>query len=180
MGDGGMILTNNKELVDKLKMMRNYGQSKKYYHDFLGYNRRLDGIQGTVLNIKLKYLEGWNEKRRDNAEKYKELLKNNPKIILPKEEFGRKHVYHLFVIRIPSESREDLMKFLKENGIDTGLHYPIPIHVQKAYNYLSYKEGDFPFAEKYAKEILSLPMFPGMTEEEIKYVCSKINEFYKN
>ena len=178
MGDGGIILTNDKELSEKLKMIRNYGQSKKYYHDFLGYNRRLDGIQATILNVKLKNLDEWNKQRRNIAEKYNFYLKRNPKIIPPNESFDRKHVYHLFVIRIPAETRDILIKFLKENGIDSGLHYPIPIHLQKAYKYLNYREGDFPFAEKYSNEILSLPMFPGMTNEEVEYVCKKINEFY--
>ncbi len=175
MGDGGMVLTNNKELADKLKMLRNYGQSKKYYHDFLGYNKRLDSIQAAVLNIKLKHLEEWNTQRREIAKKYKNLLKGTP-VVLPNEKSDRKHVYHLFVIRVPE--REKFMDFMKNNGIDTGIHYPIPIHLQKAYSYLSHKEGDFPRTEEFSKHIVSLPMFPGMSDAEIEYVCSKINEFY--
>lgn len=175
MGDGGMILTNNKELAEKLKMLRNYGQSKKYYHDFFGYNRRLDALQAAILNVKLKSLEEWNKQRREIARRYTELLKDLP-IILPNEKPGREHVYHLFVIR--AENRDKLAEFLKNKNIDTGLHYPIPIHLQKSYAGLGYKEGDFPAAEKYAKEILSLPMFPGMTNEEVEYVCSSIKEYF--
>lgn len=176
MGDAGMILTDNKELADSLKMLRNYGQSKKYCHDFFGYNRRLDAIQAAVLNVKLKYLENWNKQRRETALLYKELLKDLPKIILPYEKSDRKHVYHLYVIR--AENRDKLQEYLKNNNIDTGLHYPIPIHLQKSYQYLGYREGDFPLTEKFSKEILSLPIFPGMTEEEVRYVCSMIREFY--
>lgn len=176
MGDGGMILTNDFEITEKIKMLRNYGQSKKYQHDFFGYNRRLDALQAAILDVKLKYLKEWNEQRREIAFKYNELLKNIQNIILPNEKIGNRHVYHLFVIR--AQNREKLMEFLKERGIDTGLHYPIPIHLQKSYFYLGYKQGDFPNAEKYAKEILSLPMFPGMTNEEVGYVCEKIGEFY--
>lgn len=174
-GDGGIVLTNDKELAEKLKMMRNYGQSKKYYHDFFGYNRRLDALQAAVLNVKLKHLNEWNNSRREIADRYRELLKDLP-LNLPTEKLDREHVYHLFVIR--TEERDKLAEFLKQNGIDTGLHYPIPIHLQKSYSNLNYKQGDFPVAEKYAGEILSLPMFPGMTNEEVEYVCNKVREFY--
>lgn len=174
MGDGGMILTNNKEIADKLKMLRNYGQSRKYYHDFLGYNRRLDGMQAAILDVKLKHLEIWNKQRREIAGKYHELLKNLP-LILPDEKHDREHVYHLFVIRV--SERERFMEFMESNGIDLGIHYPIPIHLQKSYLNLGHKEGDFPLTEKYSRDIVSLPMFPGMTDKEIEYVCNKIKEF---
>ena len=179
MGDGGMVLTNSRELAEKIKMLRNYGQSQKYYHDFFGYNRRLDTLQAAVLDVKLKYLNKWNEQRRAVASMYKELLKELP-LIVPKEKQDREHVYHLFVIRVMAEERDKLAEFLKNNGIDTGLHYPIPIHLQKSYMGLGYKQGDFPVAEKYVKEILSLPIFPGMTDEEVEYVCDKIKEFYSS
>jgi len=177
-GDGGIILTNSKELSEKLKMLRNYGQSKKYHHDFFGYNRRLDNLQATVLNIKLKHLDKWNEQRRNIAAIYKENLKNMAGIVLPNESQNKKSVYHLFVVRVKNGKREDLMNFLKEKGVDTGLHYPIPIHLQKSYSNLNHKEGDFNKAEEYGKEILSLPIFPGMKNEEVEYVCDKIKEFY--
>lgn len=175
MGDGGVILTNNKEIAEKLRMLRNYGQSEKYHHDFFGYNSRLDAIQAAVLDIKLKDLGKWNNYRKVAAGKYKELLKKIPGVILPEEKLDRNHVYYLFVIR--TDKRDELMNKLKEKGVETGVHYPIPIHLQKSYEWLGYREGDFPLTEKFSKEILSLPIFPGINDEEIKYVCEKIREF---
>jgi dTDP-4-amino-4,6-dideoxygalactose transaminase len=175
-GDGGMVVTKNKDLANIIRMMRNYGQSKKYFHDFVGFNSRLDEIQAAVLRIKLKFLDEWNQKRRNIAKKYNELLKGE-NIILPIEKEFSKHVYHLYVIRC--NKRDKLQEFLSLNGISTGLHYPKPIHLQKAYIYLGYKEGDLPISEKYANEVLSLPMFPEMREEEVVYVCDTIRRFFK-
>ena len=174
-GDAGMILTNNKEIAENIKMSRNYGQSIKYHHDFLGFNKRLDTIQAAVLDIKLKKLNEWTMERKQIAGKYKEKLKN-PVLILPKEKYPGEHVYHLFVIRV--KERDKFMDFLKKNGIDTGIHYPIPIHLQKSCSNLGYKEGDFPRTEEFAREIVSLPIFPGMIDEEIDYVCDKIKEYF--
>ncbi|MBU0962493.1 MAG: DegT/DnrJ/EryC1/StrS family aminotransferase [Nanoarchaeota archaeon] len=174
-GDGGMIVTNDKELNKKLKAMRNYGSEIKYYHDFIGFNSRLDSIQAGILNVKLKYLEKWNNQRIKNAKLYDYLLKDI--VETPKIDKNVKSVYHLYVIKC--KKRDELQKFLTENEISIGIHYPIPIHIQKAYSYLSYKEGDLPETEKVAKEILSLPMYPELTEDEIRYICDKIKEFYK-
>lgn len=176
-GEAGAIATNNSELAEKIRILRDHGQSKKYYHDVIGGNFRMAGIQGAVLNVKLKYLRKWNELRRKHAELYKKLLSDISEIILPYEQEYSKGNYHLFIIR--TEKRDELQKHLSENGIATGIHYPVPIHLQKAYGYLGLKEGNFPVSEKLAKEILSLPMYPELIEEQIKYVCGKVKEFYR-
>jgi len=171
-GDGGMVVTNNEQIAERIKMLRNYGQSKKYYHDFIGYNSRLDEIQAAVLRVKLRYLDEWNDKRREHAKLYNELLENVSGIETPTEKEFVKHVYHLYVIRC--KNRNELQNYLSSKGVSTGIHYPIPVHLQKAYKHLEYKEGDFPITEKYAKEILSLPMFPELTDEEIEAVVGLI------
>jgi len=173
-GDGGAIVTNDPELSKKLKAMRNYGSEVKYYHNFIGFNSRLDSIQANILNVKLKYLEEWNNQRIKHAGLYNQLLKDIVKT--PKINKNAKSVYHLYVIKC--EKREELQKFLNENGISTGIHYPIPIHLQKAYSDLGYKKGDLPVTEACSKEILSLPMYAELTDEEIRYICEKIKEFY--
>ena len=169
-GDGGAVVTNNEELKERLIALRNYGSKVKYHHPVKGFNNRLDALQAAVLNVKLKHLDEWNDKRRRNAQLYNELLDNTPK-----EKDGNKHVYHLYVIR--SDKRDVLAEFLENKGIYTGVHYPIPIHLQKAYEELGLKEGDFPVTEKYAKEMLSLPMFAELNEEEIRYIAESIKEF---
>ena len=174
-GDGGMVVTNNEEIAERIKMLRNYGQSKKYYHDFMGYNSRLDEIQAAVLRVKLRYLDEWNDKRREYAKLYNELLKNVSGVETPIEKEFVKHVYHLYVIRC--KNRDELQQYLSSKGVSTGIHYPIPVHLQKAYKHLEYKQGDFPITEKYSKEILSLPMFPELLEDEIKYVVNCIKKF---
>ena len=173
-GEGGMIVTNNKELSDKLKLLRNYGQSTKYDADTLGSNSRLDEIQAAILRVKLKYLDEWNEQRRKLASKYNSNLKEIIKT--PLENPLTKHVYHLYVIR--TEKRNFVLEELKKRGIGTGIHYPIPLHLQKAFQYLKYKKGDFPIAEKFSEEILSLPMFPELTVEEVEKVCGVIKDLY--
>ncbi|MEO0095254.1 MAG: DegT/DnrJ/EryC1/StrS family aminotransferase [candidate division WOR-3 bacterium] len=174
-GQGGMVLTNNEELAEKVRMLIDHGQKERYFHEFEGWNFKMDGFQAAILNVKLNYLDDWNEDRRQNAYYYNELLNGIDKIITPKEMDYGKHIYHLYVVRVPD--RDGFMKFLKENGIGTGIHYPKPLHLQKAYNHLGYKEGDFPVSEKCANEIVSLPMFPELTKHEIEYVCSKIKEW---
>lgn len=174
-GDGGMIVTDNKELMKKLKMLRNYGQRKKNYHSFPGYNSRLDEIQAAILRAKLKCLNRWIEQRKKIAEKYRNLLNDVKEIVLPKEMKDAKHSYHLFVIR--AKSRNKLQKYLASKGIQTGIHYPKPIFLQEGYRFLGYRKGDFPVAEKCAREIISLPMYSGLSEKEISYVCNKIKEF---
>lgn len=173
-GDGGMLVTNDKEMADRVRMLRNYGQQEKYKHLFIAYNRRLDTLQAAVLRVKLKYLENWNEARRHHAGLYTKLLSNN-NLSLPLETKYAHHVYHLYVVR--TARRDALQKHLKNNGIATGVHYPIPVHTQQAYQYLGYRKGDFPISEAYAEQILSLPMYPELTEEQIRYVAKTISEF---
>lgn len=180
-GEGGAITTNDPEIARKVSMLRDHGQAKKYYHDFEGYNGRLDALQCGILRIKLKYLEEWNEKRRQNASLYTQLLSkvalsNGSTIISPFVPSWSKHVFHLYVIR--AQRRNELQRFLGDMGIGTGLHYPIPLHLQKAYANNGFKEGMFPITEKVATEILSLPMFPDLTREQIEFVIEKIIEFY--
>lgn len=175
-GEGGAVITNNKEFYDKMYMIRDHGCSKKYHHDVIGHNYRLEALQASILNVKLKYLEKWNESRRQNAKIYERYLSQIDEVILPRIMDYSKHVFHLYVIR--AKGRDGLQKFLQDNGIYTGLHYPIPLHLQKAYKFLGYKKGDFPIAEKYANDIISLPMYPELKDEDIKYVCEKIKEFY--
>jgi len=182
-GEGGAVTTNDPEIARKVSMLRDHGQAKKYYHEFEGYNGRLDTIQCGILRIKLRHLEEWNEKRRHNAFLYTQLLSSNLdpgtcNIIFPFIPSWSKPVFHLYVIRAPK--RDELQKYLLENGIGTGLHYPIPLHLQKAYSNNGYEKGMFPITEKVASEILSLPMFPHLTEEQIVYITTKIKEFYLN
>ena len=183
-GEGGAVTTNNEAISQKVRMLRDHGQAKKYYHEFEGYNGRLDAIQAGILRIKLKHLSEWNEKRRRNASFYTRLLTRNPEhvtcdIITPHEPQWAKAVYHLYIIR--TKKRDELQKYLSENGINTGLHYPIPLHLQKAYANNGFKQGDFPITEKVASEILSLPMYPELTTEQIEFIVQKIKEFhYKN
>lgn len=175
-GEGGAVVTNDKDLYKKMMMIRDHGASQKYHHEIIGHNYRMAGIQGAILDVKLKYLDEWTEIRRRNANLYRKYLSDCKEIVLPEEMPRAKHVYHLFVIR--AKRRNKLTDFLKRNGISTGLHYPIPCHLQNAYKFLGYKKGNFPVSEKYSNEILSLPMSEQLKEEEVKYVSEKIKEFY--
>ncbi|MFZ2863580.1 MAG: DegT/DnrJ/EryC1/StrS family aminotransferase [Ignavibacteriaceae bacterium] len=184
-GEGGAVTTNNEALYNKIKKLREHGQSQKYYHDILGHNYRMEGIQGAVLEVKLKYLSKWTDARRSVAAKYNEGLKNFAKVITPKEASYAKHVYHLYVIQLNDGSleksnqlRDKLKDFLTQNGVNVGLHYPIPLHMQECFKNLGYKKGDFPNSEKIAESGLSLPMFPELTDEQINYVIEKIKEFF--
>jgi dTDP-4-amino-4,6-dideoxygalactose transaminase len=178
-GEGGAVVTDNPELAEKFRMMRDHGSPKKYIHTMFGTNYRMEGIQGAVLGVKLNYLEKWTEGRRNAAKLYKELLKDISGIKLPYEMPYSKHVYHLFVLQIQEKSRDDLAKYLNDNGISTGLHYPVPLHLQPCFEYLGYKKGDFPFSEKLADTCISLPIFPELTGEQVEYVCEKIKLFFK-
>ena len=173
-GDGGALVTNDEELKEKVIALRNYGSKIKYYHPIKGFNNRLDAIQAAVLRVKLKHLNEWNEKRRNNAQLYNEFLKES-NVETPIEKTGCKHIYHLYVVR--SKKRDKLVESLGRKGISTGIHYPVPIHLQKAYEELNLKKGSFPITEKCSDEILSLPMFAELSEEEIKYIAEKIKEF---
>ncbi|MCU7491199.1 MAG: DegT/DnrJ/EryC1/StrS family aminotransferase [Ignavibacteria bacterium] len=181
-GEAGAATTNNDLLAKKIRMIREHGSSQKYNHEIFGHNYRMEGIQGAVLGVKLKYLEEWTEKRRTAAKLYNEYLSDIEEIKLPREMSYAKHVYHLYVVQLRSgleEARNRLADYLKENRIATGLHYPVPLHLQKCFSYLGYKKGDFPVAEKLASGSLSLPMFPELTESQIKYVAEKIRSFFK-
>ena len=173
-GDGGMVITHDEHLYEKLKMLRDYGQLKKYHHEVKGFNSRLDSIQAAVLLAKLPYLENWNNNRRALAKLYNELL-SEVDVVTPFESQGYRHIYHLYVIR--TKKRDQMFAHLNSKQIFCGIHYPIPIHLQKAYKDLPYKKGDFPITERYAQEILSLPMFPELKEEQIRYVIGVIKEF---
>ena len=173
-GDGGIITTTNPDEAEKLKMLRNYGQEKRYYHTIKGFNSRLDEIQAAILLKKIQHLDTWTERRRDIAALYTSKIINDA-IVKPVEAADRKHVYHLYVIRHPERDR--LQTYLQDNGVQTVIHYPVPIHLQKAYKDLGYSEGDFPAAEKAAKEIISLPCFPQLSDEEINKVADLINNF---
>lgn len=174
LGDAGAVVTNDKELADKIRAIANYGSDKKYHHIYKGINSRLDEIQAAFLRIKLKNLDRWNEGRRRIAQKYIDGI-NNPKIIKPIEAEYAKHVWHLFVIR--SEKRDELQEYLKSRGIDTLIHYPIPMHLQRAYENLGLEKGSYPAAEKISQEVMSLPMYYGMQDGEIEYVIDNINSF---
>lgn len=182
-GDGGAVVTNNEEIAKKVDAWRNHGrtQGSKYEHDFEGFNERLDAIQGAILSVKLKHIDKWTDARRRNVKRYNELLNDVDDIIIPYEAEYAKHVYHLYVIKTKNKNkRDELQKYLKDSKIECGVHYPIPLHLQPAYKYLSLKEGAFPVTEEAAKTMLSLPMFPEMTEEQIRYVADKIKCFFNN
>ena len=174
-GDGGMVVTDDKKLYEMLRLLRCYGEKKKYQHILKGENSRLDEIQAAVLRVKLKYLDQWNGERRKKALTYKRMLEN-AEVICPVEKEKARHVYHLFVIR--TKKRNSLQTFLKENGIEALIHYPIPIHLQKAYKELRYQRRDLPVTERCAREILSLPFFPELTGEEMEEVQEQIKNFF--
>jgi dTDP-4-amino-4,6-dideoxygalactose transaminase len=175
-GEGGAITTNDPEIARKSAMIRDHGQSKKYYHDVEGYNGRLDSMQAGMLRVKLKHLSNWNEQRRESARVYDELFKAmGGSVVSPYQPSASKSVYHLYVVRTPF--RDELQKHLNEAGIGTGIHYPIPVHVQKAYASLGWKTGDLPESEEAADQILSLPMFAGLTTDQQKRVAESISQF---
>ena len=173
-GDGGAVITNDADMTEKIKKLREYGQEKKYVHTERGTNSRLDGLQAAILRVKLRHLDGWNEKRRNVAACYYDNLKDL-QIKLPITMADRNHVYHLFVIE--TDNRDELLQYMSQKEIFCGIHYPIPLHLQGAYRELGYKEGDFPVSERSASRILSLPVYPELKKEEIRYIKNTINEF---
>lgn len=175
-GEGGAVITNDEQLYKKVMMLRDHGSEQKYHHDLIGHNYRMEGLQGAILDVKLKYLPEWTESRRHNADLYRKYLAGIPAVILPQEMTGVKHVYHVFCLRV--RRRDDLIKYLTDHQIYTGIHYPIPCHMQKAYDSLGYKLGAFPLSEAYAGELLSLPMSEQLKEEEIVFVAETIKTFY--
>ncbi|MBV9958529.1 MAG: DegT/DnrJ/EryC1/StrS family aminotransferase, partial [Acidobacteria bacterium] len=170
-GEGGAVVTNDADVARRVRLLRDHGSEKKYHHEIVGYNFRLEGIQGAVLGVKLKHLDGWNALRREHAARYNELLQESG-LLLPREMEYARHVYHLFVVQ--TASRDALQKSLGEAGVQTGIHYPIPIHLQPAYAALGHQLGDFPEAERQAQRVLSLPMFPELTKEQIVRVTDAI------
>ena len=174
-GEAGAVTTNDEVVAGRIGMLRDHGQAKKYFHDIEGYNGRLDAIQAGILSIKLRDLNKRNEARRSHAALYNELLGATDGAVTPYEPEWSKGVYHLYIIRV--KDRDGLQKFLSEKGCATGLHYPVPLHQQKAYEHLGYKDGAFPITEKVAEEILSLPMFPELTESQQRLVVEGILEF---
>ena len=175
-GEGGAATTNTESIAQKMRMLRDHGQAQKYYHDMEGYNGRLDSIQAGILGVKLPRLAQWNEQRRECARRYQELLAPlSGSITLPYEPSSSKSVYHLYVVRTPY--RSELQEQLNQAGVGTGIHYPIPLHLQKAYAAMNHKPGDFPVCEQVAAECLSLPMFPGLRANQQANVAETIAEF---
>ncbi|HEX8422806.1 MAG TPA: DegT/DnrJ/EryC1/StrS family aminotransferase, partial [Pyrinomonadaceae bacterium] len=179
-GEGGAVVTDDAEVARRVRLLRDHGSEQKYRHEIIGYNFRLEGIQGAVLNVKLKYLDGWNDLRRAHAARYHELLadavRDGGALVLPQELPYARHIYHLYVVQ--SEERDALQKHLSAAEIQTGIHYPVPVHLQPAYASLGHKAGDFPEAERQAARILSLPMFPELSEAQIARVAESVRAFH--
>lgn len=173
-GDGGAIVTDNKDIYDKIKMLRNYGSAVRYYNDEVGMNSRLDEIQAAMLSVRLKYMDELTKERQSAADYYFNGIKND-KIELPKIREGSDHIFHQFVIRC--ENRDELIKHLDDNGVGTIIHYPVPPHLSKAYAYLGVKKGSLPVTEHLADTVLSIPMYTGITKEEMDQVIKALNEF---
>lgn len=173
-GDAGMVVANDEEITQKIKMLRTHGWKKKYFPEVLGYNSRLDALQAAILRVKLRYLDTWNDRRRELADIYTQRLSELPGVTPPTETPESKHVYHLYVFR--SDRREYVKEFLKEQGISTGIYYPQPIHLTQACGHLGYHDGDFPIAEQATLETLAIPIYPEMTPEQVDAVASAIEE----
>jgi dTDP-4-amino-4,6-dideoxygalactose transaminase len=171
-GEAGAITTNNKELNDKIRMLRDHGQSKKYYHDIIGWNARMDGIQGAILSVKMKYIERWNESRRKNAMLYDKLLTSISGIIIPKEHDQCKHIYHIYAIRV--RNRNELINVLKDREIYCGIHYPFPIHLQRVRQFFRLLNENFPITEKCSNEFISLPIYAEISKEQVEFVANEI------
>lgn len=176
-GDAGMVVTNDPELVEQVRLLRDHGRQEKYIHLMEGYGERLDALQAAILAVKLKHLEAWIEWRREHARLYDQIL-TELGIAIPQVLDAVRHVYHLYVIRIAE--RERVRVALKERGIATGVHYPLPLHLQPAYAHLGYHRGDFPVAERAAQEVLSLPMYPELTPNQQEYVAQSLARFYRS
>ncbi len=173
-GEGGMVVTDNPEFVRTLRMLRDWGQEERYHFSLKGFNYRMEGIQGAVLGVKLGFLEQWTKSRRQHQRAYTELLSRHG-VFIPQERKDTRHAVH--VLTVFHDKREALRKFLADQGIQTGIHYPIPVHLQEAYRDLGYKEGDFPISERAAQRTLSLPLFPEMEASQIQEICRVVGEF---
>ena len=176
-GEAGAVTSNDDALAQKIRMLRDHGQAQKYHHAMCGHNYRMDGIQGAVLGVKLSHLGGWTEARRRHAQGYARRLRGVGDLILPEESPRARHVYHLYVVQ--TDHRDALQSRLTSKGVSTGLHYPVPLHLQQAYAHLGYSSGDFPVSEHLSSRGLSLPMFAELTEEQIDYVADSIKEFFR-
>lgn len=174
-GDGGMVVTNNDELAEKIRLLRAHGSKVKYTYIAIGHNSRLDEIQAAILNVKFKYIKQWNNERNRKAKIYNELLKGT-ELITPTELHENKHIYHMYVVQ--SYKRDEIIDFLKENGVSTGVYYPSPVHLQQVYKFLGYKEGDLPVAEDACKKTFALPLYPEIELDKQEYVVEKIKEFF--
>ena len=177
-GEAGAITTNDEVLANKIRVLRDHGQTKKYHHSKIGWNGRMDGIQGAVLEIKLKYIDKATEGRRKNAQLYREQLENYDRVILPQANERCKHVYHIYSIRV--ENRDSVLQQMSESGIACGIHYPVPLHLQDAYKPLGYTKGSFPIAERCTSEFLSLPMFPELTSTQVTQVAETLKTITQN
>jgi dTDP-4-amino-4,6-dideoxygalactose transaminase len=177
-GEAGAVTTNNERVARHIRLLRDHGQSRKYYHEVEGYNGRLDTIQAGILQVKLRYLADWNQQRREAAESYRKLMEGAwSELTLPYEPFWSRSVYHLYVVC--TTKRDKLQEHLTKSGVGTGIHYPVPLHLQDAYRYMGFKQGDFPVAEKVAAQVLSLPMFPGLKIAQQERAVEEIARFEK-
>ncbi len=172
LGEAGAVVTNNEELRNKIQMLRDHGQAKKYHHALIGWNARMDGIQGAALRVKLKHLDRANQARRANARFYDQHLAEVEEVILPREAEYARHVYHLYVVRV--QNRDRVLQAMANRGIACGIHYPIPVHLQEAYRFLGHRKGSFPVAERCAEEFLSLPMYPELTTTQLGAVVHEM------
>ncbi len=182
-GDGGMVVTSDRDRAERLRKLRVHGSGTTYFHDEIGINSRLDALQAAILDIKLKYLENWNNERRKIAEYYKLLFKANDLsefIIAPVELENNYHIYHQYVVRVMNSRRDDLMNYLNEKGFGVRVYYPLSLHLQPCFRYLNYHEGDFPQSEKLSHEVLALPVFPGLKESEQEQLVEEIAKFFRS
>ena len=177
-GDGGMVVTDDGKIAEKIRILRNVGSKVKYYHIEKGFNSRLDTIQAAILNVKLKHLDEWNAQRRKAAAEYNALVKEIRGVITPKEMKNCTPVYHLYVVRV--KERDSVLEKLKEAGVDAGIHYPIPVHLLDCYRDLGYREGSFPATEACARGILSLPIFPEITKDQTRYVAKELKDILQD
>jgi dTDP-4-amino-4,6-dideoxygalactose transaminase len=181
MGDGGFMTTDDDELARELSALRVHGSEERYYHPWVGLNSRLDGFQGAVLRVKLPHLDSWSNKRKENADRYRVLFTDKgvtEQVGLPLERENCRHIYNQFVVRVPGR-RDELRKFLAVNGVGTDIYYPVPLHLQECFEYLGYREGDFPEAERAARESLAIPIYPELKIEQQEYVVEMIGEFFE-
>jgi dTDP-4-amino-4,6-dideoxygalactose transaminase len=174
-GEGGALTTNDSNIAKRARMLRDWGQEKKYHHVMVGYNARMEAIQGAVLSVKMKYIDDWTERRREIANRYNNELAEAKKIILPKIYRDRKHVYHIYCVLV--QDRENFMKYLLNEGVGSGIHYPFPIHLLEGYSFLGYSAGQFPVAERVASQCVSIPMYPEMTDSMIESVIAAILKY---